>query len=30
LAADLQDFPLTDGSRMLLGGAVRIKFEIIK
>jgi hypothetical protein len=30
MATDLRDYPLSDGVRMLLGGAVRIKFEIIK
>jgi hypothetical protein len=30
LAADLQDYPLADGTRLVLGGAVRIKFEVIK
>jgi len=30
LAADLVDYPLIDGSRLVLGGIVRIKFEIMK
>jgi hypothetical protein len=30
MAADMQDYPMTDGTRIILGGQVRMKFEIVK
>jgi hypothetical protein len=29
-AEDLHDYPLGDGTRVVLGGAVRLKFEVMK
>jgi hypothetical protein len=29
-AVELQDYPLTDGTRILLGGTVRLKFEVMR
>jgi hypothetical protein len=29
-AAELQDHPLPDGARIILGGAIRLKFEVMK
>ena len=30
MAVDLKDYPLVDGTRIILGGQVRLKFEIVK
>jgi pSer/pThr/pTyr-binding forkhead associated (FHA) protein len=30
VASGLRDYPLTDGMRIVLGGTVRIKFEVIR